>query len=140
MPYGVDEDYRIPLAPTPSRRPMSRTTHAPTSADWIMDFPDYGVCKVCQGERPRRYIALYLHAGYFSQRRWDRYCTELKAGQLTRIQAHHSMAWAAEEHTSSQMNWRIAKAVRTRKLSRAEFCDLLDLLGFLGLQVRAERP
>jgi len=128
-PYS--EDVRIELAPAPRTRGMPRVVHAPTYDDQIMMLPDYGVCKVVFGARPRREIQVYLHAGYFSERRFRRYCAEMHRSELTRLQAHHSWAVACTEPPPGSppcLQWRILRSLREGKTDRETFCGIMDLL------------
>ena len=126
------EDLRIELAPVPMRRAMPRVVHAPTYDDQIMLMRDYGVCKIVFGTRPFRQIQVYLHAGYFSERRFQRYCAEMhRAGTLTRLQAHHSYAVACTEPlpgSPPSLQWRILRSLREGKVDRTTFCGIMDLL------------
>ena len=127
-PYDGCE--RIELAPAPKRRAMRRSVHTPTFDDHVMNFPDYGVCKLVFGEKPHREIQVYLHAGYFSDRRFARYCAEMRRLELTRLQAHHSWAVAATEPPpgSRCLHWRVLRSLREGKVDRATFCGIMDLL------------
>jgi hypothetical protein len=91
--YGIGENYRIELvehhAGQRPRRGMY-AIHAPSADDEIMMFPDYGTVRHVRGDRPFRRIRVLLDAGYFSQSRFGKYVREYTAGQLVRLQAHHS--------------------------------------------------
>ena len=144
MPYGITDDLRIELAEHhASQRPRRSipVMHAPSAADTIMLFPDYGTVKVVQGIRPFRRISVLLHAGYFSQRRFDTYVREYTAGQLVRIQAHHSYRFDADEGGDLERPWlfHVAKAVQTRKVDRQTFLSLLDLLQYDRFWARSGR-
>ena len=109
--------------------------HAPRSEDRIMLFEDYGCVKVMGGQRPFRNVLVYIHAGYSSERRFERYARELKAGQMTRLQAHHSYVFGAQEVMGDE-KWRICKTACTGKISREMFCCLLDLFKLWGYEDR----
>ena len=60
----------------------------------------------------------------------------MEAGELTRIQAHHSYAIACEEWQrdatrANGMRWRVIKSVKTGKVTRERFCMLLDLFQYI---------
>ena len=142
LPYGIGEDYRIEIAEHHAgqrpRRGMP-AIHAPSADDEIMMFPDYGTVRHVQGDRPFRRIRVLLHAGYFSQSRFDKYVREYTAGQLVRLQAHHSYVIDCYESDRLEHPWlfRVAKAVKTAKVSRETFLALLDLLNYDKLCMRS---
>jgi hypothetical protein len=144
MPYGITDDLRIELAEHHASQHPRRgmpAIHAPSADDTIMMFPDYGTVKVVQGIRPFRRISVLLHAGYFSQRRFDTYVRQYTAGQLVRIQAHHSYRIEVDEGGDLERPWlfHVAKTVQTRKVDRQTFLALLDLLQYEGFCARSGR-
>jgi hypothetical protein len=129
-PYGDDD--RIELAPAVrGRRAMPTGAHATTYDQRMMNLPDYGCCKLKYGTRPFREIQIYLHAGYFTERRFASYCDKMSRHVLTRLQAHHSYVVICNEplpHQPRSLQWRIVRSLRTGKISREMFCSILDML------------
>ena len=145
LPYGVAEDYRIDLATFTGRqrgRVMHRGAEAHPISFWdtIMPFPDYGIVVVKLGYHGgTRVIRVALHAGGFSDRRFARYAREVLAGQMTRLQAHHSYMYTVFESDSPWM-FQLVSRLKTGKCSRAKFCNVLDVIQYQQYCVRNGVP
>ena len=134
-PYGIGESYRVEWATSEGNqrgRRMAREPFAPSASSRIMPLPDYGLVRQRFGhDRGYRAVRITMHAGYFTDARFARYVREYKGGQITRIQAHHSLAYVAEE-SFCPWAYRVCRNVRTGKCSREDFCNLLDVLDYMA--------
>ena len=90
-----------------------------------MRFPDYGFVRLMFGSKPLRQCVIVAHAGYFSERRFERYSREIKSHALTRLQAHHSYRVQAWEWDDIDL-WRLLRTCRTGKVDRETFLQFID--------------
>ena len=90
-----------------------------------MRFPDYGFVRLTFGSKPLRQCVIVAHAGYFSERRFERYSREIKSHAPTRLQAHHSYRVQAWEWDDIDL-WRLLRKCRTGKVDRATFLQFID--------------
>jgi hypothetical protein len=135
MPYGVGDNYRVEWATSEGNqrgRRMPREPFAPSANDRIMPLPDYGIVRQRFGIVPGfREVRVVMHAGYVSDRRFARYVREYTGGQQTRIQAHHSHAYIAVEAVNPWA-YQLCRSLRTGRCSREAFCNLLNVLDYMG--------
>ena len=99
----------------------------PRESDQIRaDWPSYGVART----RVTGHSAYRLHfcAGHCSLADLERYASDLRNHRLTTVNAPQVWAIYCDKYASPRDVYTVAKRLRTKLMSYARFCDLLDLI------------